>query len=129
MFTQTPIFVILLEEPVWIFLKTVFVLIGFLSLDTISRSVKSISKEHLRWKIAALVEEVRTAISNQFISHIKRDFVDRTEGKCVPFSPFPDNVFNTRVAVVSSADAVSSLKELTAETWKKGNLANKKSRV
>nr|XP_044619657.1 uncharacterized protein LOC123282507 isoform X1 [Equus asinus] len=79
MFTQTPIFVILLEEPLWIFLKTVFVLIGVLSLDTISRSVKSISKEHLRWKIAALVDEVRKAISNQFISHTKRDFMDRTE--------------------------------------------------
>uniref|UniRef100_A0A452RTZ1 Testis expressed 26 n=1 Tax=Ursus americanus TaxID=9643 RepID=A0A452RTZ1_URSAM len=38
-------------------------------------------KSYLPWKIAATEEEVRKAISNQFISNTKRDFVDRAKGK------------------------------------------------
>ncbi|XP_016069049.1 PREDICTED: testis-expressed sequence 26 protein [Miniopterus natalensis] len=42
-----------------------------------SKSVKS----YLPWKIAASMDEVRKAISNQFISHTRRDFVDRAEAQ------------------------------------------------
>ena len=69
--------------------------------------------------MAASVDEVRKAISNQFISQTRRVFVDRKEGKRIYFSPFPGNVLGTEVAVPSSADAVPSHRELTVWTWKK----------
>ncbi|XP_032259138.1 testis-expressed protein 26 [Phoca vitulina] len=38
-------------------------------------------KSYLPWKIAATEEEVRKAISNQFISNTRRDFVDRAKAQ------------------------------------------------
>ncbi|XP_032352238.1 testis-expressed protein 26 isoform X1 [Camelus ferus] len=38
-------------------------------------------KSYFPWKIAASMDEVRKAILNQFISHTRRDFVDRTEAQ------------------------------------------------
>ncbi|KAF6122115.1 testis expressed 26 [Phyllostomus discolor] len=37
------------------------------------------AKSYLPWKICATEDEVRKAISNQFTSHTRRDFVDRAE--------------------------------------------------
>ncbi|XP_027992089.2 testis-expressed protein 26 isoform X1 [Eptesicus fuscus] len=42
-----------------------------------STSVKS----YFPWKIAASMDKVRKAVSNQFISHTRRDFVDRAEAQ------------------------------------------------
>nr|XP_021533867.1 testis-expressed protein 26 [Neomonachus schauinslandi] len=38
-------------------------------------------KSYLPWKIAATEEEIRKAISNQFISNTRRDFVDRAKAQ------------------------------------------------
>ncbi|KAB1267852.1 Testis-expressed protein 26 [Camelus dromedarius] len=43
-------------------------------------------KSYFPWKIAASMDEVRKAILNQFISHTRRDFVDRTEVPSVLYS-------------------------------------------
>ncbi|KAF6122116.1 testis expressed 26 [Phyllostomus discolor] len=39
------------------------------------------AKSYLPWKICATEDEVRKAISNQFTSHTRRDFVDRAEAQ------------------------------------------------
>ncbi|CAK6443008.1 unnamed protein product, partial [Pipistrellus nathusii] len=38
-------------------------------------------KSYFPWKIAASMDKVRKAVSNQFISHTRRDFVDRAEAQ------------------------------------------------
>ncbi|XP_070263637.1 testis-expressed protein 26 [Myotis yumanensis] len=38
-------------------------------------------KRYFPWKIAASMDKVRKAVSNQFISHTRRDFVDRAEAQ------------------------------------------------
>ncbi|XP_058403661.1 testis-expressed protein 26 [Diceros bicornis minor] len=40
---------------------------------------KASGKSYFPWKIATSMEEVGKAISDQFVSHTRRDFVDRTE--------------------------------------------------
>lgn len=56
------------------------------------------------------MEDIKKAISNQFVSNARRDFVDREKGKHVHFSPFPGNVLSTGVTVVSNIDVFSSPK-------------------
>ncbi|KAG8524849.1 Testis-expressed protein 26, partial [Galemys pyrenaicus] len=48
---------------------------------TLPRGRSTSAKNYFPWKIDASMEEVKKAISNQFTSHTKRDFVDRTEAE------------------------------------------------
>lgn len=59
------------------------------------------------------MDEVRKAVSSQFISCTRRDFVDTAKGERVHFSPPPANVLGTGVPGVSGTDMVSFLKDLT----------------
>ncbi|XP_037383016.1 testis-expressed protein 26 isoform X2 [Talpa occidentalis] len=48
---------------------------------TLPRGRSASVKNYFPWKIDASMEEVKKAIANQFISHTKRDFVDRTKAE------------------------------------------------
>lgn len=86
-------------------------------------------RSHLRWKIAASEEAFRKAVSNQFISTTRRDFVDRSKGKLVHFSPFPGHMLCPGVGS-GEQHRCSFFPQGTHSTdTEKGNLANKKSHM